>query len=123
MINDNEGDMITIKEVIIMKKKLISLGAGVLLGVVGEKVLKSNLVKNVAVTTVSEGLKVKEGIDKTIEKAKENAEDVVAEAKVKKAEDEKAKREAKEAKETAEDLAEAADDSDCVACEVAEAAE
>lgn len=115
--------MITIKEVIIMKKKLISLGAGVLLGVVGEKVLKSNLVKNVAVTTVSEGLKVKEGIDKTIEKAKENAEDVVAEAKVKKAEDEKAKREAKEAKETAEDLAEAADDSDCVACEVAEAAE
>lgn len=115
--------MIRIKEVIIMKKKLISLGAGVLLGVVGEKVLKSNFVKNVAVTTVSEGLKVKEGIDKTIEKAKENAEDVVAEAKVKKAEDEKAKREAKEAKETAEDLAEAADDSDCVACEVAEAAE
>lgn len=115
--------MIRIKEVIIMKKKLISLGAGVLLGVVGEKVLKSNLVKNVAVTTVSEGLKVKEGIDKTIEKAKENAEDVVAEAKVKKAEDEKAKREAKEAKETAEDLAEAADDSDCVACEVAEAVE
>lgn len=115
--------MIRIKEVIIMKKKLISVGAGVLLGVVGEKVLKSNLVKNVAVTTVSEGLKVKEGIDKTIEKAKENAEDVVAEAKVKKAEDEKAKREAKEAKETAEDLAEAADDSDCVACEVAEAAE
>ena len=106
-----------------MKKKLISVGAGVLLGVLGEKVLKSNLVKNVAVTTVSEGLKVKEGIDKTIEKAKENAEDVVAEAKVKKAEDEKAKREAKEAKETAEDLAEAADDVDCVACEVAEAAE
>ena len=115
--------MIRIKEVIIMKKKLISVGAGVLLGVVGEKVLKSNLVKNVAVTTVSEGLKVKEGIDKTIEKAKENAEDVVAEAKVKKAEDEKAKREAKEAKETAEDLAEAADDLSCVACEVAEAAE
>ena len=115
--------MIPFKEVIIMKKKLISLGAGVLLGVVGEKVLKSNLVKNVAVTTVSEGLKVKEGIDKTIEKAKENAEDVVAEAKIKKAEDERAKREAEEAKETAEDLAEAADDLSCVACEVAEAAE
>lgn len=76
--------MIRIKEVIIMKKKLISLGAGVLLGVVGEKVLKSNLVKNVAVTTVSEGMKAKEGIDKTIEKVKENAEDVVAEAKIKK---------------------------------------
>ena len=115
--------MIRIKEVIIMKKKLISLGAGVLLGVVGEKVLKSNLVKNVAVTTVSEGLKVKEGIDKTIEKAKENAEDVVAEAKIKKAEDERAKREAEEAKETAEDLAEAADDLSCVACDVAEVAE
>lgn len=115
--------MIPFKEVIIMKKKLISLGAGVLLGVVGEKVLKSNLVKNVAVTTVSEGLKVKEGIDKTIEKAKENAEDVVAEAKIKKAEDERAKREAEEAKETAEDLAEAADDLSCVACDVAEAAE
>ena len=115
--------MIRNKEVIIMKKKLISLGAGVLLGVVGEKVLKSNLVKNVAVTTVSEGLKVKEGIDKTIEKVKENAEDVVAEAKIKKAEDELAKREAEEAKETAEDLAEAADDFSCVACDVAEAAE
>ena len=89
--------MIRIKEVIIMKKKLISLGAGVLLGVVGEKVLKSNLVKNVAVTTVSEGMKAKEGIDKTIEKVKENAEDVVAEAKIKKAEDERAKREAEEA--------------------------
>lgn len=115
--------MIRIKEVIIMKKKLISVGAGVVLGVIGDKILKSNAVKNLAVSTVSEGLKVKEGIDKTIEKAKENAEDVVAEAKVKKAEDEKAKREAKEAKETAEDLAEAADDSECVACEVAEAAE
>ena len=115
--------MIRIKEVIIMKKKLISVGAGVVLGVIGDKILKSNAVKNLAVSTVSEGLKVKEGIDKTIEKAKENAEDVVAEAKVKKAEDEKAKREAKEAKETAEDLAEAADDLSCVACDVAEAAE
>lgn len=76
--------MIRNKEVIIMKKKLISLGAGVVLGVVGDKILKSNAVKNLAVSTVSGGLKVKEGIDKTIEKAKENAEDVVAEAKVKK---------------------------------------
>lgn len=106
-----------------MKKKLISVGAGVVLGVIGDKILKSNAVKNLVVSTVSEGLKVKEGIDKTIEKAKENAEDVVAEAKVKKAEDEKAKREAEEAKETAEDLAEAADDLSCVACDVAEAAE
>lgn len=115
--------MIPIKEVIIMKKKLISLGAGVVLGIVGEKVLKSNLVKNVAVTTVSEGMKAKEGIDRTIEKVKENAEDVVAEAKIKKAEDERANKEAEETKETVEDLAEAADDLSCVAFDVAEAAE
>lgn len=102
-----------------MKKKLLSIGAGVLLGVVGDKILKSNAVKNLAVNTVSEGMKVKEGIDKTIEKAKENTEDIVAEAKIKKEEDERAKKEAKEAKEakeTAEDLAEACE-------ELAEAAE
>lgn len=93
-----------------MKKKLLSVGAGVLLGIVGDKVLKSNAVKNLAVNTVSEGLKVKETIDKTIEKAKENTEDIVAEAKVKKAEDERAKKEAEEAKETAEELAESAED-------------
>lgn len=99
-----------------MKKKLLSVGAGVLIGVVGDKIIKSNAVRNLAVNTVSEGMKVKEGIDKTIEKAKENTEDIVAEAKVKKAEDERAKREAEEAKETAEDLAEACE-------ELAEAAE
>lgn len=99
-----------------MNKKLLSVGAGVLLGVVGDKIVKSNAVRNLAVNTVSEGMKVKEGIDKTIEKAKENTEDIVAEAKIKKAEDERVKREAEEAKETAEDLAEAAE-------ELAEAAE
>ncbi|MDY3118438.1 MAG: DUF6110 family protein [Peptoniphilus sp.] len=99
-----------------MKKKLMSVGAGVLLGVIGEKIVKSNVVKNLAVSTVSDGLKIKEGIDHTIEKVKESAEDIVAEAKVKKEEDERAKREAEEAEETVEELAEAADD-------VAEAAE
>lgn len=99
-----------------MKKKLLSVGAGVLIGVVGDKIVKSNAVRNLAVNTVSEGMKVKESIDKTIEKAKENTEDIVAEAKIKKAEDERVKREAEEAKETAEDLAEAAE-------ELAEAAE
>ena len=99
-----------------MKKKLLSVGAGVLIGIVGDKIVKSNAVRNLTVNTVSEGMKVKEGIDKTIEKAKENTEDIVAEAKIKKAEDERAKREAEEAKETAEDLAEAAE-------ELAEAAE
>lgn len=99
-----------------MKKKLLSVGAGVLIGIVGDKIVKSNAVRNLAVNTVSEGMKVKEGIDKTIEKAKENTEDIVAEAKIKKAEDERAKREAEEAKETAEDLAEACE-------ELAEAAE
>lgn len=99
-----------------MNKKLLSVGAGVLLGVVGDKIMKSNAVKNLAVNTVSEGMKVKECIDKTIEKAKENTEDIVAEAKIKKAEDERAKKEAEEAKETAEDLAKACE-------ELAEAAE
>lgn len=99
-----------------MKKKLLSVGAGVLIGVVGDKIIKSNAVRNLAVNTVSEGMKVKESFDKTIEKAKENTEDIVAEAKIKKAEDERAKREAEEAKETAEDLAEACE-------ELAEAAE
>ncbi len=106
-----------------MKKKLLSVGAGVLIGVVGDKIVKSNAVRNLAVNTVSEGMKVKESIDKTIEKAKENTEDIVAEAKIKKAEDERAKREAEEAKETAEDLAEAAEDLAEAAEELAEAAE
>lgn len=87
-----------------MKKRLLGLGAGVLLGVIGEKILKSDVTKKLAVSTVSGGLKIKEGIDKTIEKTKESAEDIVVEAKAKNAEEEKEKAEA--AEETVETLAE-----------------
>ncbi|KXO16800.1 DUF6110 family protein [Peptoniphilus sp. GNH] len=85
-----------------MKKRLLGIGAGVVLGFLGEQIIKSNAVKKLAVSTVAGGLKVKEGIDKTIEKVKENAEDIVAEAKVKKAEEAKAK----VAEESVENLAE-----------------
>ena len=72
-----------------MNKKLINLGIGVLTGVLGGKILSSQTVKKIAVSTVAGGLKVKEEIDKTIENVKVSTEDIIAEAKVKKAEDEK----------------------------------
>nr|WP_296154449.1 DUF6110 family protein [uncultured Peptoniphilus sp.] len=77
-----------------MKKKLLGVAGGMLLGVVGEKILKSDTTKKLVVDTVSGGLKIKDTVDKTIEKAKENAEDIVVEAKVKNAEEQKAKEEA-----------------------------
>lgn len=84
-----------------MNKKLLSMGAGILIGVLGDKILKSNVVKKVAVSTVASGLKAKESLDKTIEKVKESTEDIVAEAKVKNETEEKAREE-----ETVEKLAE-----------------
>lgn len=72
-----------------MNKKLINLGIGVLTGVLGGKILSSQTVKKIAVSTVAGGLKVKEEIDKTIENVKVSTEDIIAEAKVKKSEDEK----------------------------------
>ena len=80
---------------IIMNKKLINLGIGVLTGVLGGKILSSQTVKKIAVSTVAGGLKVKEEIDKTIENVKVSTEDIIAEAKVKKAEDEKKEAERK----------------------------
>lgn len=79
-----------------MNKKLINLGIGILTGIVGGKVLSSEMAKKVAVSTVAGGLKVKEGLDKTIENIKESTEDIVAEAKIKKEQDEKAEAERKE---------------------------
>lgn len=78
-----------------MNKKLINLGIGVLTGVLGGKILSSQTVKKIAVSTVAGGLKVKEEIDKTIENVKVSTEDIIAEAKVKKAEDEKKEAERK----------------------------
>ena len=91
-----------------MNKTLLGIAGGMLLGVIGEKVLKSETTKKAVVGTVSGGLKVKECVDKTIEKAKENAEDIVVEAKIKNAEEQKAKEEAEAEVETVEDLAEEA---------------
>ncbi|MDU2557898.1 MAG: DUF6110 family protein [Anaerococcus prevotii] len=89
-----------------LEKKALSVGAGLLVGLVGGKVLNSKLAKKATVNTVVGGLKVKESIDKTIESIRVSAEDVLAEAK-----EVKAKEEAEEAKKEAEQ------DIEKVACE------
>lgn len=76
-----------------MNKKLFQIGLGVVGGIVGGKILSSQKAKDLAVSTVTEGLKLKESVDKTIEKVRENTNDIVAEAKVKKAEEERKQRE------------------------------
>ena len=78
-----------------MNKKLINLGLGFVAGAIGGKILSSQTVKRIAVNTVAEGLKIKEGIDKSVESVKVSTEDIVAEAKVKKAEDERKEAERK----------------------------
>ena len=78
-----------------MKKKLINLGLGFVAGAFGGKILSSQAAKKLAVTTVAEGLKIKEGLDKGMENIKVSTEDIVAEAKVKKAEDERKEAERK----------------------------
>ncbi|MDU4019464.1 MAG: DUF6110 family protein, partial [Finegoldia magna] len=50
-----------------INKKIISIGAGIIAGAIGGKVLNSKLAKKAAVSTVVGGLKVKESIDKTVE--------------------------------------------------------
>lgn len=79
-----------------MSKKLLNLGLGIVVGAVGGKILSSQVAKKLAVNTVCEGLKIKEGLDKSFEAVKVSTEDIVAEAKVKKAEDEKKEAEKKE---------------------------
>ncbi len=78
-----------------MNKKLLNLGVGLLVGALGGKVLASQTAKKIAVSTVAGGLKIKEEIDKTVENVKVSTEDIIAEAKVKKAEDEKKEAERK----------------------------
>lgn len=80
-----------------MKKKLINLAVGVALGLVGDKFLSSKSAKSLAVSAVAGGLKVKENLDKSLENIRENANDILAEAKVKKEEDDKKEREKEEA--------------------------
>ena len=50
-----------------VSKKFIRIGAGVLVGALGGKVLSSQLAKKAAVGAVAGGLRVKESIDKTVE--------------------------------------------------------
>ena len=78
-----------------MNKRLIKLGLGLVAGALGGKILTSETAKKLAVNTVAGGLKIKEGIDKNLEAVKVSSEDILAEAKVKKAEDEKKEAERK----------------------------
>ncbi len=71
-----------------IEKKLLNVGAGLIIGAVGGKILNSRLAKKAGVNIVKQGLRVKESIDNAVESAKLSAEDIVAEAKeIKKAED------------------------------------
>ena len=79
-----------------MNKRLINLGLGLVAGALGGKILTSETAKKLAVNTVAGGLKIKEGIDKNLEAVKVSSEDILAEAKVKKAEDEKKEAEVEE---------------------------
>ena len=78
-----------------MKRRLLNLGVGLVVGAIGGKVLASQTVKKLAVNTVAGGLKIKDEIDKTVENVKVSTEDIIAEAKDKKAEAEKKEAEKK----------------------------
>ena len=65
-----------------MNKQVIRIGLGVLAGAIGSKIIQSQKMKDLAVGAVASGLKIKDDVDKTVEKVKENADDIVAEAKV-----------------------------------------
>ncbi len=78
-----------------LKRRLLNLGVGLVVGAIGGKVLASQTFKKLAVNTVAGGLKIKEEIDKTVENVKVSTEDIIAEAKVKKAEAEKKEAEMK----------------------------
>ena len=69
------------KESNMINKKFLKIGAGVLVGALGGKVLSSELAKKAAVGAVAGGLRVKESIDKTVEQVRVSADDIVAEAK------------------------------------------
>ncbi|WP_311482604.1 DUF6110 family protein [uncultured Anaerococcus sp.] len=64
-----------------ISKKFLRIGAGVLVGALGGKILSSELAKKAAVGAVAGGLRVKKSIDKTVEQVRVSADDIVAEAK------------------------------------------
>ncbi|EFI42153.1 MULTISPECIES: DUF6110 family protein [Peptoniphilus] len=76
-----------------MKKKILNFALGMVTATVGPKILKSKLAKKVAVEAVVQGMKAKDYIDKTVETIKENTDDIIAEAKIIKAEEESKARE------------------------------
>ena len=78
----------------------ILVGAGFLLGTLGVKALKSEPVRKAAVATVAQGLKVKDEAESSVEEAKAELDDILAEAGY-----DKGAEEAEE--ETAKELAEA----------------
>lgn len=87
-----------------MKKKLIYTGVGVLLGLVSDKLWKTKKARALAVSAVAGGLKAKESLDKTIEKVREETGDIIAEAKVKKAEEQAQAQAEKEADKANSDI-------------------
>lgn len=96
-----------------MKKTLVHMGIGLAVGLVSGKLFKTKTARDLAVGAVAGGLKAKESLDKTVEKLRENTNDLVADAKVKKADDEakaQAKKEAEKADEEMKDIQKVAEE-------------
>lgn len=87
-----------------MKKRLINLGIGLVAGLVAGKVLKTKTVRDMTVGAIAGGLKAKEEIDKKVEELREGTNDLIADAKVKKAKDEEKAKEEKLKEEAAKNI-------------------
>ena len=90
-----------------MNKQVIRIGLGVLAGAIGSKIIQSQKMKDLAVGAVAGGLKIKDDVDKAVEKVKENTDDIVAEAKVLKMEKDIEREEEKKEKDIEEVASEA----------------
>lgn len=62
-------------------KEIICFAGGILFGTAGIKILSSKDAKKAYVHTVAAGLRMKESVKDTVNNIRENAEDVMAEAK------------------------------------------
>lgn len=63
-------------------KEIICFAGGILFGTAGIKILSSKDAKKAYVHTVAAGLRMKESVKDTVNSIRENAEDVMAEAKL-----------------------------------------
>ncbi len=63
-------------------KEIVCFAGGILFGTAGIKILSSKDAKKAYVHTVAAGLRMKESVKDTVNCIRENAEDVVAEAKL-----------------------------------------